>query len=92
MSAAGSCRCFVVSAILCCGGATARECGTADAYFAHSLASQGTGGVESWEKDAKRGFIVKVYTVLAVQLAFTVASCGVAMYYDPVRDFMVGSG
>jgi len=49
-------------------------------------------GADSWEKDAKRGFITKVYSVLALQLGFTVLCCGASMYYDPVRNFMVGSG
>jgi FtsH-binding integral membrane protein len=38
------------------------------------------------------GFITKVYSILAIQLGFTVLCCGVSMYYDPIRLFMVGSG
>ena len=49
-------------------------------------------GADSWEKDAKRNFIVKVYSILALQLGFTVLCCGASMYYDPVRHFVVGSG
>ena len=49
-------------------------------------------GADSWEKDAKRNFIVKVYSILALQLGFTVLCCWASMYYDPVRHFVVGSG
>ena len=34
----------------------------------------------------------QVYSILAIQLGFTVLCCGACMYYDPVRTFVVGSG
>jgi len=61
-------------------------------YQWHGCAQPSPLGADSWEKDAKRGFITKVYSVLALQLGFTVLCCGASMYYDPVRNFMVGSG
>jgi FtsH-binding integral membrane protein len=45
-----------------------------------------------WEADAKRGFIVKVYSILSVQLLFTVLACAVFMYVEPVNTFMATSG
>lgn len=59
---------------------------------AYEAVQRTPGGADSWEADARRGFITKVYTVLSIQLGFTVLCCAGAMYYDPVRDFVVGSG
>mmetsp|Transcript_51713 Transcript_51713/g.122512 ORF Transcript_51713/g.122512 Transcript_51713/m.122512 type:complete len:257 (+) Transcript_51713:61-831(+) len=47
---------------------------------------------EGWEADAKRGFLTKVYSILSVQLLFTVVCCAVCMYVEPVAGFMAHQG
>ena len=36
--------------------------------------------------------MLQVYSILSMQLGFTVLCCAACMYYDPVRSFVVGSG
>ncbi len=40
---------------------------------------QNKGGSADWEAGAKRGFLTKVYAILSLQLAFTVATCYLCM-------------
>jgi len=49
-------------------------------------------GAPEWEAEAKRGFIIKVYSILSLQLAFTAACCAGAMFVTPVNSLMIGIG
>mmetsp|Transcript_42309 Transcript_42309/g.105740 ORF Transcript_42309/g.105740 Transcript_42309/m.105740 type:complete len:252 (+) Transcript_42309:42-797(+) len=45
-----------------------------------------------WELETKRAFLVKVYSIVSVQLAVTVLFCGVSMYVEPVRLGLLSVG
>jgi len=40
---------------------------------------------------ARKAFIIKVYTLLAIQLGFTVATCLAFMFVEPITMFVVGN-
>jgi len=40
----------------------------------------------------KNASALQVYSILSMQLGFTVLCCAGCMYYDPLRSFVVGSG
>lgn len=44
------------------------------------------------QRSAQKAFLTKVYAVLSIQLAITVAACGMCMYIEPLRYTAVNQG